>query len=109
MCTADQPLRAALIQAESALDLSQAMLEALHSTHHATVLDAYNTLAHITSGMHAIEISHSRTREQILLDALLLAQGVAQRVIAATQFDESQLSDWRPVVRHAIDIMRSSK
>ena len=31
-----------------------------------------------------------------LLDALELAAGVANRVIAATGFDESQVADWRP-------------
>lgn len=33
--------------------------------------------------------------------ALELAECIAQRVIAATGFDESQVSDWRPVVRAA--------
>lgn len=33
---------------------------------------------------------------------LELAEGIAQRVIAATGFDESQVSDWRPVVRAEI-------
>jgi len=37
-----------------------------------------------------------------LLHALQLAQGVAERVIAATGFDESKVSDWRPVVNAAI-------
>lgn len=37
-----------------------------------------------------------------LLTALKLAEGVAQRVIAMTGFDESQIADWRPQVRAAI-------
>jgi hypothetical protein len=37
-----------------------------------------------------------------LLVALNLAQGIAMRVIADVKYDESQLSDWRPVVNAAI-------
>lgn len=43
-----------------------------------------------------------------LRNALALAEGIAQRVIAETGFDESNVSDWRPVVRDALENARSA-
>lgn len=37
-----------------------------------------------------------------MLSALSLANGIAERVIQDTNFDESQVSDWRPVVNAAL-------
>lgn len=42
-----------------------------------------------------------------VLHALTLAKGVAERAISASGFDESQVSDWRPVVDAAIAELRS--
>ena len=36
-----------------------------------------------------------------MLDALMLAQGVAMQAISETGFDESRVSDWRPQVEQA--------
>lgn len=43
-------------------------------------------------------------RNAELYSALLLAHGIATRVISMTNFDESQVSDWRPQVESALRI-----
>ena len=53
------------------------------------------------SDVNAALASRDAEIERLRL-ALALAEGVAQRVIAETGFDESKVADWRPVVRDAL-------
>lgn len=50
------------------------------------------------------ELEESYQRNAELYSALLLAHGIATRVISMTNFDESQVSDWRPQVESALRI-----
>jgi hypothetical protein len=68
---------------------------------------AQDTLQPGELGMHRADglkqrIENLQASNTELLEALTLAEGIAQRVITATKFDERQISDWRPRIRAAI-------
>lgn len=76
-------------------DVRHAEMMRKHAESHAKLMEAFATVA--------VE------QRDNMLRALILAEGIAQRVIAATGFDESQVSDWRQVVREAIDSAQGAR